>query len=62
MANLTDKEPSLIKELKRTLELQEAKLEDGSLVTNKVAICQILMERALQGDLAVIELMVKLLK
>lgn len=61
MAKLADNESSLLKELRRTLDLKKAQLEDGSIVTNKEAICQVLMEKALKGDLAVIDLIVRIL-
>lgn len=59
---LKNTESALITELKRTLELKEAELEDGSTVSNKEAICQLLVAKALQGDLLVIDLIAKLVK
>lgn len=49
-------------ELERALELKEAELEDGSIVSNKEAICQLLIEKALQGDLITIDLIARLIK
>lgn len=62
MALKKTEESAFVIELKRTLELKEVKLEDGNLVSNKEAICQILIEKALQGNLEVIDLIVKLTK
>lgn len=62
MALKKTEESAFVIELKRTLELKEVKLEDGNLVSNKEAICQILIEKALQGNLAVIDLIAKLTK
>lgn len=59
---LKSTESALITELKRTLELKEAELEDGTIVSNKEAICQLLIGKALQGDLLVIDLIAKLVK
>lgn len=62
MALKKTEESAFVIELKRTLELKEVKLEDGNLVSNKEAICQILIEKALQGNLEVIDLIAKLTK
>lgn len=60
MAKLNSKENPLILELKRVLELKEVETEEG-LISNKEAICQKLMDRAVNGDLNTIELIGKLL-
>lgn len=60
MAKLTNKENPFITELKRVLDLKEAITDDG-LVTNKEAICQELIKKAINGDLAAIEVIGKLL-
>lgn len=62
MALKKTEESAFILELKRTLELKEVKMEDGSLVSNKEAICQLLIEKALQGNTEVIDLIAKLVK
>lgn len=50
------------KKLREQLQLKECKLEDGTMVSNMEGICQAMIGRALNGDLAVIELMNKLMK
>ena len=47
---------SLKKKLLEQLSLKECKLEDGSLVSNADGICQMMIQRALDGDLQVVEL------
>ena len=50
------------KMLREQLKLKECKLEDGTMVSNMEGICQAMIGRALNGDLAVVELMNKLMK
>lgn len=59
---LLDTKSVLAIELERTLDLKEAQLDDNTIVTNKEAICQLLIERALQGDLNTIDLIARLTK
>lgn len=47
---------SFKKKLLEQLALKECKLEDGSLVSNADGICQMMIQRALDGDLQVVEL------
>ena len=47
---------SLKKKLSEQLALKEWQLEDGSLVSNADGICQMMIQRALDGDLQVVEL------
>ena len=55
-----DEEITLKKKLNEHLALKECRLDDGNLVTNLDGICQMLIERALSGDLQVVELIDKI--
>lgn len=55
-----EKKPTLKEKLNEHLALQECKLEDGSMVTNLDGICDMLIGRALNGDLQVVELIDKI--
>ncbi len=62
MADFFDDEKriSLKEKLNEHLALEECKLEDGTLVTNLDGICDMLIGRALNGDLQVVELIDKI--
>ena len=51
---------ALAEQMKKELEKKEYQLQDGSMVTNLEGICQTLIGRALDGDLAVVELIAEL--
>lgn len=55
-----EKKITLKDKLNEHLALKECKLEDDTLVTNLDGICQMLIERALSGDLQVVELIDKI--
>lgn len=55
-----EKKITLKDKLNEHLALKECRLEDGALVTNLDGICQMLIERALSGDLQVVELIDKI--
>lgn len=58
----SEPEDNFGKMLREQLRLKECKLEDGTMVSNMEGICQAMIDRALNGDLAVVELMNKLMK
>jgi len=58
----SEPEDNFGKMLREQLRLKECKLEDGTMVSNMEGICQAMIGRALNGDLAVVELMNKLMK
>ena len=58
----SEPEENFGKMLREQLRLKECKLEDGTMVSNMEGICQAMIGRALNGDLAVVELMNKLMK
>lgn len=60
MGKLQTKENPFITELKRVLDLKEVKIDD-EIITNKEAICQELIKKAINGDLTAIEVIGKLL-
>lgn len=55
-----EKKITIKDKLNEHLGLKECKLEDGSMVTNLDGICQMLIDRALSGDLQVVELIDKI--
>lgn len=55
-----EKKITLKDKLNEHLALKECKLEDGSLVSNLDGICDMLIGRALNGDLQVVELIDKI--
>lgn len=55
MAGIFGEESDLQKKLKEHLNLKECKLEDGSIVSNIDGICQVLIEKALNGDMGIIQ-------
>ena len=56
------KEPVLVKEIIQALEAKEVEQSDGSFITNKQAIVDALMDKAVSGDLQTIEFIIKLLE
>ena len=55
-----EKKVTLKDKLNEHLALQECKLEDGTMVSNLDGICDMLIGRALNGDLQVVELIEKI--
>jgi hypothetical protein len=59
---LDDKESEFVAAIKKHLALRECRLEDGALATNLDGICQMLVAKALDGDLVAVDFIAKLMK
>jgi hypothetical protein len=62
MSVFEDEGSILSKQMKEELEKEEAKMEDGSMVSNMEAICQKLIDMSLNGNLEAIDYIAKLIK